>query len=278
MKKLLVQGDDFGFTKAVTYGIIDAIDNGVLRNTGLFANMPAAQLAASLMKERPQVCFGIDFNIVSGPSVSDPHTIPHLVDDQGQFIRSKDRIKDPRFQTEAGRREMFPFEETYREIRAQYDRFLELTGQKPGYLHGHSLQHENYTEAILRLSEETGVPYSQQIKASFEFKSLFDLRRVEHKDPAKTKKVFDPLAQLHKNPWQDVLTHEAYLLSGDYIEIGGHPGFVDDELMNLTTLSLERIKDHAMMTSVEMFQWIEKHEIELITYYDLVEMAAKKKN
>ena len=38
--KLLVQGDDYGFTKGVTYGILDAIDNGVLRNTGLFANMP----------------------------------------------------------------------------------------------------------------------------------------------------------------------------------------------------------------------------------------------
>ena len=46
MTKLLIQGDDFGFTKGVTYGIADAIDCGVLRNTGLFANMPAAALAA----------------------------------------------------------------------------------------------------------------------------------------------------------------------------------------------------------------------------------------
>ena len=63
MKKLLVQGDDFGFTKGVTYGIVDAIDNGILRNTGLFANMPSATLAVSFMKDRPHVCFGIDFNI-----------------------------------------------------------------------------------------------------------------------------------------------------------------------------------------------------------------------
>ena len=28
--KLLVQGDDFGFTRAVTYGILDAIENGSL--------------------------------------------------------------------------------------------------------------------------------------------------------------------------------------------------------------------------------------------------------
>ena len=53
--KLLVRGDDFGFTKAVTYGIVDAIDNGVLRNTGLFTNMPSSALAASMMEGRDQV-------------------------------------------------------------------------------------------------------------------------------------------------------------------------------------------------------------------------------
>ena len=68
--KLLVQGDDFGFTKGVIYGIVDAIDNGILRNTGLFANSPYARLAASFMDERrDKVCFGIDFNLVSGPSL-----------------------------------------------------------------------------------------------------------------------------------------------------------------------------------------------------------------
>ena len=124
--KLLVQGDDYGFTKGVTYGILDAIDNGVLRNTGMFPNMPIAPWAAEQWKakERPQACLGIDFNIVSGPSTAAPKSVPSLVDDKGEFIRSGARLKDPRFQTEEGRREMFPYEEVYREIRAQYDRFV----------------------------------------------------------------------------------------------------------------------------------------------------------
>ena len=192
MTKLLVQGDDYGFTKAVTLGIVEGIDNGILRNTGLFANMPSAEFAVSFMKDRPQVCFGIDFNIVSGPSVSDPKDIPHLVDENGEFIRSGVRVKDPMFRTEEGRRAMFPFEETYREIRAQYDRFVELTGKKPGYLHGHSLSHEHYMEAIRRVSEETGVPYSADIKKKYGFRSQFDLMHfdMEKMDPSKMKKEF----------------------------------------------------------------------------------------
>jgi hypothetical protein len=53
------------------------------------------------------------------------------------------------------------------------------------------------------------------------------------------------------------------------VSIGGHPGFVDAELLGLTTLSLERIKDHEMMTSERMINWVKDNDVELITYYDL---------
>ena len=92
MAKILFQGDDFGFTRGVTLGIVDSIDRGVLRNTGLFANMPSAEFAVSFMKDRPQACFGIDFNLVAGPSVSDPKDIPHLVVENGNFLKSGLRV------------------------------------------------------------------------------------------------------------------------------------------------------------------------------------------
>jgi hypothetical protein len=262
--KLLVQGDDFGFTKGVTAGIIDAIDNGILRNTGLFTNMPAAVDAAGYMADRPHVCFGIDFNIVSGRPVSSPKDVPHLVDENGEFIRSVVRLKDPRYKTEEGRREMFPADEVNREIRAQYERFIELCGKKPGYLHGHSLQHENYMEAIYRLSDETGIPYSHKIQDSKGFSSIREFRKADL-----TKKNTDLLSQLEKRPMDDFMEHADYFLTKDYVSIGGHPGFVDAELLGLTTLSLERIKDHEMMISERMINWVKDNNVELITYYDL---------
>ena len=262
--KLLVQGDDFGFTRAVTFGIADAIELGVLRNTGLFTNMPSATLAASLMPKFPQACFGIDFNIVSGPSVADPKMIPALVDDNGNFIRSGVRIKNPQFSTEQGRRAMFPYEQVYCEIKAQYDRFIELTGKKPGYLHGHSLMHEHYQEAIQQISKESGIPYSMNIIQKYQFGSLMHMPKG-----GKIKKEFDPVAQLNKNPEKNVLDNSDYLCSFEYAMIGGHPGYIDAELLELTTLSLERCKDLQMMTSDKIKAWIKDNNIELITYYDL---------
>lgn len=267
--KLLVQGDDFGFTKGVTLGIIDAIEHGVLRNTGLFTNMPSAILAAAYIRNNDRACFGIDFNLVSGRPVCDPQDVPDLVDANGEFIRSGARLKDPRFKSAEGRIAMFPYDQVYREIRAQYDRFILLCGRKPGYLHGHSLSHENYEKAIRQVAQEEGLFYSKDIHAQKGVRSLFDVINTHPKDPAKVKKVFDPMDQLNKTPLENVFAHQDYLLAGEYAMVGGHPGFVDDELMGLTTLSLERIKDHAMMVDPRFKQWINDHHVELITYYDL---------
>ena len=165
MAKLLLQGDDFGFTRGVTLGIVDSIDRGVLRNTGLFANMPSAEFAVTFMKDRPEACFGIDFNLVSGPCCANPKDIPHLVDEEGNFIRSGVRTRDPRWQTVEGRAELFPYEEVKTEIMAQFNRFIELTGKKPEYLHEHSISSENYRKVIHELSVETGIPYSSEILA-----------------------------------------------------------------------------------------------------------------
>ena len=170
--KLLVQASDYGFTRASTYGVIDSIDLGLVRNTGLFVNMPTAKFAVDLLKTRTNVCLGLDFNITNGPCVSNPQKIPHLVDKEGNFIRSSVRVKDPRFQTEEGRREMFPYQECLLEMNAQYQLFLKLTGKRPGYLHDHSLSHENYTDTIRQLSKEYRVPYTRDIQEKYHFGSL----------------------------------------------------------------------------------------------------------
>ena len=166
---------------------------------------------------------------------------------------------------------MFPYEETYRELRAQFDRFVELAGRKPGYLHGHSLGHEHYNEAIHQISEEEGIPYSADIKKKYGFRSAFDLMNFdfEKMDPSKMKKEFDPMIQYKKDTLAQTMEIADYLLGGEYAEIGGHPGYVDAELMDLTTLSIERARDLQMMTSDTIRQWVKDNNIELITYYDL---------
>lgn len=260
--KLLTQGDDFGFTKGVCLGIIDAIEDGILRNTGLFTNMEAAKFAAEYIKSSDKACFGIDFNMVAGPSVSNPKDIPSLVDDKGNFIRSSVRVKDPLFQTEEGRRAMFPYDEVYAEIRAQYEKFIKLTGKKPGYLHTHSLGHEHYYEAIRQLAKEENILFSVDTYKKYNMATnMFDAH--------KSKKEFDPIDQLSKDKVALIFEHQDEFLNAEYSAILGHPAYVDNELLKWTTLSLERVKDSMMFLDKKMINWVKDNNIELITYYDL---------
>ena len=57
--------------------------------------------------------------------------------------------------------------------------------------------------------------------------------------------------------------------SNEYAMVGGHPGYIDADLLGLTTLSLERCRDAEACMSPKVIEWIKKNQIELITYYDL---------
>lgn len=270
--KLLTQGDDFGYTPAVTYGIVDAIDRGSLTCTGLFVNMPATGLAVSFMEDRPQACFGLDFNIMVGRCISDPKDIPHLAHEDGTFITHDERNRDPRFRTPEGMAELFPHDEMYREMRAQYKRFLKLCGAKPGYLNPHALMYDGYTQVIRELSEEFHVPFSLDIQERYGFANIFTLQIQEmmkrpggapHKPRTPDEAL---LAQVHKDPLRDLYAYQDYLLEHDFATLGGHPGYVDEELMESSSLSLERLRDQAFLMSQELKNWIVEHDVELISY------------
>ncbi|MGN1343226.1 MAG: ChbG/HpnK family deacetylase [Traorella sp.] len=268
--KLLVQGDDFGFTKGVTYGIVEAIDNGILTCTGMFTNMEIAPWAAEFIKQRPNFCFGIDFNLVSGPCCSNPQDIPSLVDENGYFIRSSKRIHDPRFSDVSGREELFPYEQVYREIRAQYNRFIELTGRKPLYLNPHSITCETIIKAIHTLSEEENVPFSMDYMNRYF--STFMLPSDKQENDASTSKKFDAEAQLKKDPLNKFLNNQDEILKHDVVLSFNHPGYVDADLFKMTSLSIERCKDLEFVTSPLMLEFVKKNKVELIDYRDIVKL------
>lgn len=264
--KLLVQASDYGFTRASTYGVIDSIDLGLVRNTGLFVNMPTAKFAVDLLKTRTNVCLGLDFNITNGPCVSNPQKIPHLVDKEGNFIRSSVRVKDPRFQTEEGRREMFPYQECLLEMNAQYQLFLKLTGKRPGYLHDHSLSHENYTDTIRQLSKEYRVPYTRDIQEKYHFGSL---GKKMYPEAFAMNKEIDYEKQIAKNPEKIFWENINEVMQYEYFILSGHAAYIDADLLELSSCSIERCKDAALCMSPRLKKWIEEYQIELITYNDL---------
>lgn len=264
--KLLIQSDDFGITFGVTDGIVHGIKNGLIKNTGLFVNMESSEYAASLIKEYPEVCFGLDINFVTGKPVSPREQVPALVDENGDFIKStvihaqNNKIGDEGFAT-IFEDDPYPFEQVLIETESQVNRFLELVGRKPDYLHGHSLITPNIMRAF------------RLIARKYELKISFDMLKESNAfylpTPWNIKPLFTLEKQMETDVEQLVLNSLPSILEHDLSVIICHAGFVDDDLFNYSTYTLIRNKDLSMVTSTAIHNWLRENNVELITYRDL---------
>ncbi len=258
--KLLVQSDDYGFTRSIMEGVLDALERGIITSTGLFANMPLAEEAVKRISQYPDVCLGIDINVVSGPSVLPKEQLPTLVNQEtGMFIQTSERQKDPRW----GKEDIFkPYNEVYAEGCAQVGRFIELAGKKPEYLQSHSTSgSKEYLRAIADVAHHYGIPFSYEVYAKYNIKTLF------------TPNVFGGDPYSWENQMVDEVKMKLQLLEEnkdeEYVLLPSHCGFVDAELMAYSRCNLDRAYDHQYLTSPLIRQWIKDHDCQLISFRDL---------
>lgn len=255
--KLLIQSDDLGITQAVTCGIIRAIEEGVLTCTGLFANMPASEHAAKLIQQYPHICVGQDINIVAGAPCADPKQIPSLVDEQGSFLTSgRHRVLD---QT-AENHDHLNLEECLIETEAQIQRFIELMGKKPEYLHGHSYGTPTLRLAMKQMADKYG------IRLTTEIAQRHGLKRLK-KDW--NKKPFSFQEQLEADPLSCIMNSD--FKDNEMGMLVFHCGYVDKELFDVSTYTLVRTRDLDAVISPRLKAWIKDNGIELISYRDLVQ-------
>lgn len=263
--KLLFQSDDYGFTDSITYGILKAINQGVVRNTGLFVNMPSSENAANLIREIKGICVGQDINLVAGKPVSDPRLIPSLVDDSGNFISSVQRMNEGKVIRKVGtvlyfETDPYDYDEVLLEIDNQVKRFIQLMDRKPGYLHGHSLSTPN----IKRAMEEVAKKYT--LKLSYKITQESSVERVVvNWNP----KPFSFDEQMNTNVEEKLVETLGKYVHLDKVSYICHCGFLEEELFPLSTYTAIRMKDLEASISVKLKEFIKENNIELITYNDL---------
>ena len=150
MKRILVRADDLGYCEAVNYGIAKAVKEGIIRSVGLMPNMEAAEHGVQLLKGVP-VCYGQHTNICEGRPLTDPARIPSLVQADGRF-RDKSEYRQ-------AKQDIVALDEVILEIEAQYERFVELVGDKPHYLEAHAVPSANLFKGLEIVAQRHGLQY-----------------------------------------------------------------------------------------------------------------------
>lgn len=139
-KYLAVNADDFGFTRDVNAGIVEAHVHGILTSTTLMANGLEFDDAIGLARQHHSLDIGVHFVLVSGSSVIDPsRALPRTVSELMQAIALR-RIR------------------VYDELRAQMLKIVEA-GLRPTHVDTHKHTHllPPVLDAVARLAEEFGV-------------------------------------------------------------------------------------------------------------------------
>lgn len=265
MPRLIVQADDNGISTATASGVLAAVRRGIVRNTGLFTNMPAGQEAAAMLRDVTDVSVGVDLNFVTGRPLSDRADVPTLVGADGAFRPSGQVRRDYDIRCQDGflttfSEEPFPYEETLREGRAQVARFVELMGRPPAYVHHHALTTPTTDRVVTELAAELGVPVPLQVMS----------RPGTHMLPNPWYLSPFPLqAQADADPLTPTL-HALHALGAE--ELGvliTHPGYLDADLLESSSFSVVRVRDLQMLLSDALTDAIAELDIELTTYSEL---------
>lgn len=69
-KRVIINADDFGFSRGITEGILRAHRCGVVTSTTLVANMPAAAEAVERLADAAGLGVGVHLNVCQGPPLS----------------------------------------------------------------------------------------------------------------------------------------------------------------------------------------------------------------
>ncbi len=83
MKLAVIHADDYGWAEGVTHAILDAHRHGILTSTSVIATMPGFVDAVRRRNEAPDLGFGAHLSLNLGRPVSNPKSVPLLVDSNG---------------------------------------------------------------------------------------------------------------------------------------------------------------------------------------------------
>ncbi len=90
MKKIIINADDFGYSKGNNEAIKSGIEAGIITSTSMMANMPGFEHAINeIIPSIPKIDIGFHFNIMEGKSLTNSHL---LCDNSGNFNCSYQKL------------------------------------------------------------------------------------------------------------------------------------------------------------------------------------------
>lgn len=238
--ELIIRIDDFGFSEAINLGIMRAFQTGLVKNIGLMSNMPYASHAVGLIKDK-DVALGLHTNLIVGKPCMHPQKIPSLVDEHGNLIASKVRR-----QQWAQSIDGFHYEQTRCEVEAQIDAFISMVGRRPDYIDAHAVCTPICDRAICDAADAYGITIQAH-------------RNSDRWEFANTDMNHSCFYDRHL-PYVEFF--KSYLTYGRRANlVVFHPGYLDQDVLDRSSLTLERCRDLALLCDEDVRTFLSAHTL-----------------
>jgi predicted glycoside hydrolase/deacetylase ChbG (UPF0249 family) len=252
LRRLIINADDFGFTRDVNAGIVHAHRSGVLTSTTLMANGEAFEDAVRLAKETPTLDIGAHLVLVQGQSLLDGQPLPETPL-QLLGVLAKRGLN------------------VYAELKAQIEKIRD-NGLRISHLDSH--KHTHLVPAVFRtvvkLADEFGIrwvrlPLDSTVRLgrlSCAVGNRYYRRFADGKNVRMTDQFlgFRLTGSLTEETFAEALNK----LEDGTAEFMCHPGYLGDELRQARTrLKESRLRELEALTSPRIRQLISEKAIEL---------------
>ncbi len=287
MRRLIVNADDFGFTRGVNAGIVRAYRTGIVTSTTVMANGEAFEDAVELALANPGLGVGCHLAVVGGRPVARASKVRSLVDGKGALPATLTQlmIKLARGSVST--------DDIACEFRAQIER-VAMAGIKLTHLdtHKHSHTQPQVMKALVRVAGEFGIKcvrnpfegifpvrlsslskwaYVKQFLLSAAIQpGAIQFKRLAREQGLKTPDRFYGVGLTGMLDSTAIRSMMESLGEGT-AELMCHPGVYDDDLDRAPTrLKRERGLELEAVGDPGLRRFAEEHGIEMINYGELL--------
>lgn len=277
IRQLVVNADDFGISRGVNRGIVEAHRAGLVTSASLMPNLPSAEDALTRAAICPDLGLGLHLTLTAGRPLSLPERVPTLVDTEGRFLVLGMLL---------GRLSMGKVrrDDMRRELSAQVEWALRR-GVRPDHLnsHHHVHVHPFVTPTVIALAREYGIGW---VRCPTERGPSPAVLALPYKDAARTLAIstFGLLTRaLVRVAGLQTTRHfrgislgmgfsEASLLAllndlpPGLTELMAHPGYPDEELARLTDFAEGRDCELAALTGSAARDVLRRRRIRLTSF------------
>lgn len=248
MKLLIINADDFGYSRAVNYGIHDAHTLGMLTSTTMMTNMPGVDHAAELAHATPSLGVGVHLTLTCGRPLLEGHST--LTDDNGDFKNLK---------TYEGAYHLDQ-SELYEEWRAQIEKFYSY-GLTPTHLdsHHHTNSYAQMASVFVKLAKEYKLPIRRNLTETLLSDNPFLL----------TTDYFDYHVEVLKKDPIELANHFG---EAKTVEVMCHPAYLDRAIVEQSSFSYPRLDEIELLKNKEIIERLtSSNEFQFGTFRDLGE-------